>query len=173
MSNLVTRLVLAMAPTAVLMAYCFAGSSGLKSTEIIKVDIDSSGKVHLLDSAGHEVVPPADKNQADCRSAKIAEDRRTVGWLAEYPNADNSYPLPLILVIYRDGRVIQQIEPGQCIWDWQFLERGAEVVFWTGPTHGDFVPHCELHDVSNGKLLAHWDGHLDHKHPSWVDGLKE
>jgi hypothetical protein len=144
-----------------------------KSSQIVKVDMDSGGKVHVFDSVGHDSISPQDKDQVSCSSPKIAEDKRTVGWLAAYPNCCTSYPLPLALVIYRDGKVIRQFQPGQSIWDWQFLKGGAEVAFWIGPTHGDFVPHFELHDVRSGKLLAQWDAHLDQKYPNWVDGLKE
>jgi hypothetical protein len=148
-------------------------SRAAEPSPILKVNIDPAGKIHILDSAGHETTPPQDKDQVSCSSAKIAEDKHTVGWVGEYSNADNSYPLPLALVIYRDGSVIREIEPGQSIWDWHFLKSGAEVAFWVGPTHGDFIPHFELHDVRSGRLLAQWDGHVDQKHPTWVDGLKE
>jgi len=150
-----------------------AAQASSKQPEIVKAEIDSGGQIHILDSTGREVIPPEDKDQADCSSPKMAEDKHTVGWLAEYANEGPSYPLPLVLVIYRDGKIIQQIGRGQSIWDWQFRKRGDEVAFWIGPTHGDFIPHFELHDVRSGKLLAQWDGHLDQKHPSWVDGLKE
>jgi hypothetical protein len=150
-----------------------AAESTPKPSDIVTVEVDSGGKIHILESAGHETMAPEDKDQASCSSPKIAEDKRTIGWLAEYPNDDNSYPLPLALVIYRDGKIIRQIGLGQSIWDWQFLKAGAEVAFWIGPTHGDFVPHFELHDVRSGKMLAQWDGHLDQRHPAWIDGLKE
>jgi hypothetical protein len=141
--------------------------------EILKAEIDPAGKIHIFDSAGHETIPPQDKDQVSCSSPQIAEDKHTVGWLAEYAHEGPSYPLPLALVLYRNGKVIQRIGPGQSIWDWQFLKGGNQVAFWTGPTHGEFVPHFELHDVRGGKLREEWDGHLDQKHPAWVDGLKE
>lgn len=165
--------VLAVAVVVATTACCSVAQGSAKPPDVVKVDIDSTGKIHITDSAGKEVVPPEDKDQADCASPKVADDKQTVGWLAEYPNPSNSYPLPLALVLYRAGKVINQITPGQSIWDWQFVRAGNEVAFWIGPTHGDFVPHFELHDVRTGKQLAQWNGHLDQKHPSWVDGLKE
>ncbi len=76
-------------------------------------------------------------------------------------------------MIYRKGKVIQHFAPGQSIWDWQFVENGKQVAFWTGPTHGEFKPHFELHDVNSGRLEASWDGHVYEKHADWVSGLKE
>ncbi|HXY02991.1 MAG TPA: hypothetical protein VEI49_05395 [Terriglobales bacterium] len=173
MLQICIRFAVALVVSAVLSAYSPAAEPTSKNDDVVRVDIDSAGKIHIFDSAGHETMPPPDKDQVSCSSAKIAEDKHTVGWLGEYPNDSNSYPLPLALVIYRGGKVIHEFGPGQSIWDWQFLKAGAEVAFWIGPTHGDFVPHFELHDVRSGKVLAQWDGHIDQKHPAWVDGLKE
>jgi hypothetical protein len=172
MSRTYRRVILALAVILAVTSWSPAQGSA-KASEIVKTDIDSRGRIHIIDSAGKEAVPPFDNDQVDCSSAKIAEDRHTVGWLAEYPNCCTSYPLPLALVIYRDGAILRQIAPGQSIWDWQFLRQGSRVAFWIGPTHGDFIPHFELHDARSGKLLAQWDGHVDQKHPAWVEGLKE
>lgn len=139
---------------------------------IEKVYATPDGQVHLV-RRGVDKIAPKEKDQASCASPKLSEDRRTAGWLVNFDNPDNSYPIPLSLVIYRDNQVIQRFAPGQSIWDWQFLGNGTKVAFWIGPTHGDFVPHFELHSVLTGRLLAQWDGHLDRRHPNWVDGLKE
>jgi hypothetical protein len=50
---------------------------------------------------------------------------------------------------------------------------GKQVAFSTGPIHGEFIPHFWLHAVSNGRLMAPWDAHLNEKRPSWVSGLRE
>jgi hypothetical protein len=139
---------------------------------IAAVSADKDGQIHIKDSRGIETLPPQEKNQEGCRLPKIADDQRTVGWLVEFANCCTSYPIPLQLVIFRDGQVIRRIDSGP-IWEWQFLKAGKQVAFWTGPTHGDYVPHFELHDARSGRLLAHWDGHIEEKHPAWVSGLKE
>ena len=49
---------------------------------------------------------------------KIAEDGRTVGWTVLYDNCCTSYPIPLLLVIYKDGKVQQRLnKSGQMIYD--------------------------------------------------------
>ncbi len=145
------------------------------SSSVTKADLDADGNLHIIDSRSREFVAPKKDDQADCRSPKIAEDKRTVGWLAEYPNPGTSYPIPLSLLIYRDGKIIREIRPNNAlaIWDWRFLKSGTEVAFWSGRTHGNFVPHFELRDVRSGRLLAEWDGHVYEPHPAWVSGLKE
>jgi len=129
---------------------CFAS----QISEIVKIDVDSSGRVHVADSLGKEVVVPLDKDQVNCSSVKIADDRHTVGWLAEYPSCCTSYPLPLTLVIYRGGKIIRRIALSQSIWDWRFVDGGTQVALWIGPTHGDFIPLFELHDVRSRKLIS-------------------
>ena len=140
--------------------------------EIEKVYIGPDNQVRLL-LKGNETSAPKLKDQVSCSSPKLSDDKQTAGWLVQYDNCCNSYPLPLTLVIYRHGSVIQRLRPGQSIFDWQFLKDGRQVAFWTGPTHGDFVPHFELHDVQSGKMLTEWNGHLDGPHPAWVSGLKD
>jgi hypothetical protein len=143
------------------------------STLIKAVNTGSDKQVHIVHDDGREEIIPKEKNQVDCTATKIAEDGRTAGWLIQSENCCTSYPIPLTLVIYRDGEIIRRFAPGQSIWDWRFLKGGSQVAFWIGPMHGDFTPHFELHGVVSGRMVAEWDGHVDEKHPDWVSGLKE
>lgn len=140
---------------------------------IEKVYADSAGLIHIVRN-GIDILAPKEKDQVTCDRPKLADDGKTAGWLVNYENCCTSYPIPLSLIIYRHGIIIHRFQPSlQSIWDWQFLRAGNQVAFWTGPVHGDFVPHFELHDVTSGRLLAEWNGHIDDKHPAWVTGLKE
>jgi len=48
------------------------------------------------------------------------------------------YPIPILLVIYNDGKVQQRLNKGgQMIYDWGFRASGKQVAFCTGTTHGD------------------------------------
>ena len=139
---------------------------------ITNISIGPDKQVHVSQREGEEFVAPVELEQVDLSLPRVADDHRTAGWLADFDNCCTSYPIPLMLVIYRDGRVIQHFRPGQSIWDWQFLKAGKQVAFWIGPTHGTYTPHFELHDIRSGRLLAQWDGHMKDKHPVWVSGLK-
>jgi hypothetical protein len=104
--------------------------------------IDSGGALHLVDRSGHDTKPDKQKDQVSFSSPQIADDRQTVGWLAEFPNCCTSYPIPLTLVIYRDGKIIQQLKPGMMIVGWRFRAGGKQVAFCTNTVHGDSAPHC-------------------------------
>jgi len=52
------------------------------------------------------------------------------------------------------------------IYNWQF--RKGRVAFSSGPTHGDYVPNYELHDVKTGRLVAQWRGKDAESVPSWA-----
>jgi hypothetical protein len=140
-----------------------AVAHGSTATFIASVKVGPDEQVHLVYGDGHEAIAPKERDQVDCASAKIAEDKRTAGWLVDFNNCCTSYPVPLVLIVYRDGKIVQRFDEGP-IWDWQFLKSGKQVAFWAGPTHGAFTPHFELHDVRSGRLLAEWDGHVKDKH---------
>lgn len=146
--------------------------AGNSKASIKKIFADSEGLIHIA-ANGSELVIPKEKDQISCDQPKLGEDQKTAGWRINYDNCCTSYPVPLTLVIYRGAKVIRHFSPGQAIGDWQFLKAGREVAFWSGPLYGDFVPHFELHDVSSGKVLAQWDGHIKDNHPDWVSGLKD
>ncbi len=148
-------------------------NAGASSKLIATVNIGSDKQVHIVNDDGREYIVPKVKDQVDCTAPKIAEDKRTAGWLIDSDNCCTSYPIPLMLVIYRNGKIIQRFEPGQSIWDWQFVKGGSQIAFWIGPTHGASTPHFELHNVRGGQLIAEWDGHVSEAHPEWVSGLKE
>lgn len=171
--SLARRVLISAAPAILLLGNALTNANGAeKVEEIQKVFLGPDKQVQIL-SYGKEIPAPKEKDQVSCSSPKLAEDGKTAGWLVEYDNCCTSYPLPLSLVVYRNGKVVQRWKPGQSIWDWQFLQKGKQVAFWTGPTHGNFVSHFELHDVNSGKLLADWTGRVNEPHPTWVSGLKD
>jgi hypothetical protein len=130
-----------------------------------------SGVVHVVDGFGKDTVPPKEKDQISCSDAKISADKRTAGWLVDYDNCCTSYPIPLKLVLYRDGRVVQRIAPGQMIYDWHFW-RNDEVAVSDGPTRNPSGPQIHLYDIRTGKLLQEWHGEYGDKLPVWADGLR-
>jgi hypothetical protein len=142
-----------------------------KRGSIVHVYIDSEGALHLVDAAGHDAKASREKDQVAFSSPQIAGDSQTVGWLAEFPNCCTSYPIPLTLVIYRDGKIIQQLKPGMMIVDWRFWAEGKQVAFCTNTVHGDFAPRCELRDVKSANLLEQFDGNTGESSRAWMDGL--
>lgn len=122
-----------------------------------------------LDHAG------APEPQSAFDEPRIAADRRTVGWLALYPGCCQSYPIPLALVVYRDGRVLRSFTgAGMPVWHWRFVGGGQQVAFVQRPTHGAAPDHYELHDTASGRLLAEFDHAEDDATPlpAWAHGVQ-
>jgi hypothetical protein len=133
---------------------------------------DSKGAVHILDHGGDRTIPK-EKDQVGASFIKVAEDRQTVGWAVEFDNCCTSYPIPLGLVIYKEGKVRQRLNRGgQMIYDWNFLSSGREVAFCTGTVHGNSGTKCELHDAKTGRVLATYFGRPGTKTPGWIKGIK-
>jgi len=130
-----------------------------------------AGVVHVVDSSGKDVVPPKEKDQVSCSDAKVSPDKQTAGWLVDYENCCTSYPIPLTLVLYRDGKVIQHLAPGQMIYDWHFW-KNDEVAVSDGPTHNPSGPQIHLYNIRTGKLLKEWYGEYGDKAPAWGEGLR-
>jgi hypothetical protein len=122
-----------------------------------------------LDQAG------APEPQSAFDEPRIAADRRTVGWLALYPDCCQSYPIPLALAVYRDGRVLRSFTgAGMPIWHWCFVDAGTRVAFVQRPTHGAAPDHYELRDIASGRLLAEFDHAEDDATPlpAWAHGVQ-
>jgi|HubBroStandDraft_3_1064219.scaffolds.fasta_scaffold121244_1 hypothetical protein len=136
-----------------------------------KVYVGVDGSVHIVETGRGDKPVPKEKDQVGSGELRIADDQKTVGWLAEYENCCTSYTIPLKLVIYRDGKVRQRLGDGMMIYDWRFWEGGTQAAFCSGTVHGDSGGHCELHDASSGRILDTVDGHLDNDSPKWATGM--
>jgi hypothetical protein len=143
------------------------------------VYVDDNGRpdewvqdVHIVYSNGTDVVAPKEKDQPASTSPAVAEDQRTVGWLAEYPVGGQSYPGPTTLVIYRDKRIITRIEASVgIIWDWKFFDKGKQVGFTEGVTHGTLIPEdYRLYDVATGNLIQRVET-ANEQSPKWAKEL--
>jgi|SRR5664279_444023 len=134
--------------------------------------LNDPGTVHLVDSHGTDIVPPKITGQKSCDSPRISADKQTAGWQANLENCCTSYDIPLTLVLYRAGNIVQTIAPGQMIYDWQFWTND-KVAISSGPTHGDFGRHLGLYDVATGKLLKEWMGEQGDTPPAWGRDLRQ
>ena len=123
---------------------------------------DETGPLHIVYSDGVgivETVPPkaepkAEGSQAGISELKVARDQETVGWGETYWECCQSYPIPLVLTLYRSGSIIRRIRQGQMLWAWSFLDGGRKVATVWGPTHGPEVGDYRLYDVNTGRMLG-------------------
>jgi hypothetical protein len=114
---------------------------------------------------------PKEKGQVGISEAQVAADG-TAGWLVEYNVDTVSNPISGMLVLWRDGKVIQRFQSEQVFYSWAFYAGGKQVAYHDGPLHGETASHCELHDVTTGRVIDKWDGDLDaDSKPAWTAGL--
>lgn len=121
--------------------------------------------------------PRTEEDQQSFDQARISPDQHAVGWLAEVSGCCQSYPLPLVLVLYRHGKVVFRFHEETAIWHWTFLDGGREVAYqWTFP-HG-FVPtYYTRRSTETGAVIARFACEIDEKNgkylvpkriPAWV-----
>jgi len=146
---------------------------------------DETGPLHIVYSDGVDVVvtvPPipeakTDDSQAGFSDLEIASDTVTVGWGESYWECCQSYPIPLVLTLYRSGKIIQRIRQGQMLWAWSFVDGTTQVATVWGTTHGPEIGDYRLYDVKTGRMLAEVYGDDDLQQlksdaPDWAQKLQ-
>jgi hypothetical protein len=150
------------------------GAANLPAQEtFLRSDIDQRGRLHVVTSQGGELVPTLEKDQVGFEKVAISQDRRTVGWLATFPNCCTSYPIALKLVARRGGRQRTFTGNDLAFSRWAFADAGTRVAFEQETVHGGLGVHYELRDVATGRLVAQFnpDGQVAATPPAWVREL--
>jgi hypothetical protein len=133
---------------------------------------DSNGRVHVVTGKGREVILSKEKGQESVEPPVVADDNRTVGWLVNFPNCCTSYPIPMTIVLYRDGQILHRVSNGRAIFRWQFWKGSEQIAYFSDTLHGNLGPECTLVDVGTGKTLEKWsrgDGTL----PPWAEAFAD
>jgi hypothetical protein len=142
--------------------------------------VGGDGRITVVTEDGRRVAPAADREQVGAEQAAVAPDHESVGWLALYPNCCTTYPLPLKLMVLRNGRVrALKGEAGEPIWQWRFQDGGRRVAFKEETPHGEMGVHYELWDVAGGRRVAEYTPKYDENgrvsarpdEPEWVRAL--
>jgi len=165
-----------------LVVFCplaFAISS--EAAELYKnVKIDN-GQLHIITTEHREILPSKRTYklgdeilvQTYFEKAMISDDKTTIGWLAEYPNCCTSYPIPLELIIFRNGEILHVFTgTGLPIWKWKFENKGTHVAFEQETVHGGGGIHFELREIKTGLLIDSHDGEPQPNAPKWILDLK-
>ena len=149
-----------------------APAAGAPRLERAGKEMDGAIRLVFQDGTSVRIAPEApedgSKDPPSYSHPQIADDRRTVGWLIEYPNCCTSYPVPLVLVIYRDGRPLLRLRDGLMMYRWYFLEGGREVVFHADTVHFNRAPHAVRVETATGGVLERFDGMVDERSPAWT-----
>jgi len=138
----------------------------VQARNVTSAAIGKDGLVHIRRSDGTEFVAPRETSPVSLAGAHdlqvsvdalvIANDGRTVGWLVNVPNCCTSYPIPMTIVLYRDGHIIRHISNGRAIFKFQFVKGGEQIAYFSDTMHGNLGPECVLVSVSSGKTLGDW-----------------
>ena len=153
-----------LAAVACLMG-CGSFAHAANPAEVTKAFIDGKGALHIVASGGRDFVVKPQEWQAGGRfeQVAIAQDHKTVGWLATQMlsplegGTNYSYAVALEVEVWRDGRIVRKFSaPAFSIQDWTFIDGSGKVAFHVAPPHGEDFDDCYLFDVSTGKRIAHW-----------------
>jgi hypothetical protein len=144
----------------------------------------TTGPLHISYSDGTAIVIPLRdergcfEKQAGFSYIKIASDRQTIGW-AETCYVAASYPIEIILVVYRNGKIILRLEEGM-IWHWEFMNGGKQAAIVWGTAHGSNCPTSwQLYDLRTRRKISEVlkygidEPCLKPDAPKWARQLKE
>jgi hypothetical protein len=141
---------------------------------------DSTGRVEIVTTTGRTILIPPAKEQVGADDITLAPDGRAVGWTAMYPNVATSYPIPLELLVYADGKLHRFRGNELPIWRWRFSGDGTEVAFEQETVHGGIGVHYERRRVRDGRLVAQFtpeaDGYgrrISAEGPAWTRDLDQ
>jgi len=152
--------------------------SAATGAHIATFSVATEGSLHIVYSDGTEVEIPKERGrfakgeqiiaQETFSNIQVADDRRHIGWLADYMMCAQSYPCSMELVIYQSAQKLQYILPPYGImWRWRFLDGGKRVVVQGGFAHGDDTGAYVLYDTDTGRELAKFSS-TTKKAPKWV-----
>lgn len=150
-------------------------------TTIDRVYCDDSGTVHVVESNGNNETAKKEffsdnQKQADAVQMKVSSDKRTAGWIVEFSGIGASYPIGIMLDLWRDGKVIQRFtEVGGYMFErWLFTDLDRNVAFEQDPIHGPDPVIYEVRDINTSKLVRKWDpGKSSKNAPQWVKDLQK
>lgn len=158
---------------AALLAVLAAGSHAEgASPALAKVFVGPDGLAHIVDAGGRDKTFKHEPGQASVADPRLSDDRRAAGWRVEELNCCTSYPIPLRLAVYRDGRK-RIIAPGLMIDDWAFVDGGSEIALSSGFVHGATERTLDLYQIRSGRRLAHWTGDARATPPRWALRLRQ
>jgi hypothetical protein len=143
-------------------------------TRYLSATVDGDGVLRIATADGHVIHPAPLKGQHGAEKPVIAPNHRAVGWLALFPNPDGTtYPIPLSLVIYSNGRTREISGDGLMIGEWRFEKGGRRVAFDRRSVHGD-AALFELYDVVSGAKVSEYDPrNRASQAPNWVKALRQ
>jgi hypothetical protein len=156
------------------IAVLFLGSAASAQETYRGAEVDPRGQLRITSSSGREILITKDKEQVGFDKIAISPDGRTVAWLALYENCCTSYPIPLKLLVYVNGKRREFRGSGLPIWLWAFSADSRRIAFHQETVHGGLGSHYELRDIISGRLASSYDPDPDKpiSLPDWAQTLE-
>lgn len=138
--------------------------------------------ITITTSKGVVQAPRTASDQEGFSDVLISPDHSLVGWLVLIGGCCQSYPLPMGLVIFKDGKVIREFAEDHPIFRWTFALQGKAVAYQDTWPHGFVSIYYKLRRIEDGKILAEFACYPDEKSgryiidgpvPDWVWPLAE
>ena len=153
------------------LAVALLGASAPPGELYRRADIDTAGQLRIVTSTERQIAPVKLKGQVGFDQAAISADGRAAGWLALFPNATTSYPVPLELVVLVNGKQRTFRGAGLPVARWAFAPDGRSVRFRQETVHGSQGIHYEERDLATGKLMSAYEPDARGAAPAWVEDL--
>jgi hypothetical protein len=163
-----------------LLALLAASLLAAPADRYASVAVNADGSVTITTENGRNITPSVDATirNVGAEQAAVAPDHQSVAWLALSYVSPTSHPIPLKLVILRDGRLssISASEPP--IGFWSFQDDGRRVALLeTPPRRAAAALYYELWDAESGTRVADYrpvyeNGiTIERNSPVWVKAL--
>jgi hypothetical protein len=120
--------------------------------------LSADGKRLTIKTArGNMAAPKTEAAQQGYSQPRVANDGRTVGWLALSPSCCTSYPLPLALVVMDARRKPVRFEESPPIWAWKFELGNSAVAYRQRTTHGSSTVTYKLVRIRDREVLEQYE----------------
>ena len=145
----------------------------------VDASVNDSGGLRIRTSDGRSIILPKERDQEAFDHIAISADGQGVGWVDLYPNCCTSYPIPLKLAVYMNGKLHTFTGSGLPIWRWHFTSDDKHVAFEQETVHGELGVHYELREILSGRLISEYNPPIDSEGhpltgqpvPQWVADL--
>jgi len=168
------------ATAAACVAVLYVIPSLVAQERYLRAEENKNHDLVITTSAGGQVVVPksdrkwADQAQLEFRSIAVSRDGSAVGWVAYYSNCCTSYPVPILLEVYKAGNR-RTLDPAIAPWHWCFVDGTDRIAAISTTVHGPQHQLIELWDVSTGRrreLFTWMDGESYPDAPTWVVAVR-
>jgi hypothetical protein len=156
-------------------------ASAAAQERYVRAEENGNRDLVIIASRGERIeVPKSDRKWADAQQVgfeevAISRDGTAVGWLAYYPNCCTSYPVPILVEVYRAGKR-HTFDPAISPSHWCFVDGSARIAAISRTIHGPRHAVIELWDVSTGtkrEAFTWMDGESYPRVPAWVVAVRK